>query len=146
MSEDYDIIRWEPNKGDETHIGDVRAWREGPYEYTYVGANHPMAISNHMLMMHHVDRKKGTEMLSQLMMGHDGRISSVETNPAHRRQGHASRLINFAKKLSTKFEDFPAPSFSDNRTAAGNALAKSMGEAGVSPRVSKAQFLDRRDW
>lgn len=146
-SEDYSTpYTWKPNGGDETRVGDIRAWKSGPYEYTYVGGNHPLAIANHTLMMHYADRSKGDTMLSQLMLGHDGRISSIETNPEERRKGHATRLINFAKTLSEKYEDFPTPKWSDNRTPEGNALAKSMGEDDIHPVVSEHQFVNRRGW
>ena len=141
---DYEEV-WKPSAGDATHLGDVRAWREGEHEYTYVSGNHPLAIAHHTLMMHHADRSK-PEMLSQMMMDKTGRVSSIETHPEHLREGHATRLFNFAKKLSAKYEDFPEPQHSSSRTPEGNAWAKSVGAEDLNPNVNQDQFMRRTGW
>jgi len=136
---------WSPDPGDATHIGDFKAWRSGGHEYTYVGGRHPMATSAHSLLMHNADPAKGKQLLSKLDMDSSGKIGSIETNPEERRQGHATKLLNFAKHLSTKFEDFPEPKHSENLTGEGAAWANANGAENLSANVSKRQFMSRPD-
>lgn len=54
-----------------------------------------------------------------------GHVSTAFTHPDHRRQGHASELVQHAKKL------FPKLTYSDDRSGDGKALVSSLTEAKV---------------
>lgn len=76
------------------------------------------------------DTKSG-KYLSNMVTSHEGEILGVETHPKHRRQGHATELMNAAKEHSETTPGVPAPKFSGTRTSAGekwqNKTAKKLG-------------------
>ena len=104
----------------------------------YVHRSSGFSRADHTFMLHNEDG----HLLSKLEMNRDGSINTVETNPKHRRQGHATKLFNLVKSISDTYEDVPMPKHSNARTTAGDAWAKATGEEvpDMSSKVSASQF------
>lgn len=65
--------------------------------------------------------------LSNMVIGHEGKVSGVETHPKHRRQGLASELWHAAQQHAESTPGVPTPQHSPTRTRSGEAWAKKVG-------------------
>ena len=57
-----------------------------------------------------------------------GEILGVHTEPEHRRQGHASKLLSEGRRLAGETRGVTAPKHSAQRTDSGEAWARSTGD------------------
>ena len=62
--------------------------------------------------------------LSPLAVGHEGELDAINTHSKHRREGHATELLNAAKEHSENTPGVPAPKLSSTRTAQGDKFQK----------------------
>ena len=72
------------------------------------------------------DKQTG-KYISNMVVGHEGKVEGLETHPKFRRQGHAKELWNAAQEHAETTAGVPTPKHSTLRTRAGEAWAKSVG-------------------
>ena len=87
------------------------------------------------------DNKTGKH-LSNMVIGREGDVQAVETDPKKRRQGHATELWHAANEHAETTPGVPTPKHSRQRTRAGDAWAKKVG--GDVPAVPRNQLLSAR--
>ena len=115
----------------KTHIGDdpnhrqVMAWADKDHEFTYVHKSLGMTHADHTFWLS--DKESG-KVLSRLFLRNDGNIDGIETHPKYRRQGLATKLHDFARRVHDDIPSIPAPVHSTSRTNLGQQWAKSTGE------------------
>ena len=80
--------------------------------------------------------------LSNMSIGHEGKVDAVETHPKMRRQGLASELWHAVQQHAETTPGVPAPQHSTSRTRAGDAWAKKVG--GEVPPVPRSGLLSAR--
>lgn len=86
--------------------------------------------------------KQSGKYLSNMVIGHEGKVDAVETHPKMRRQGLASELWHAAQQHAETTPGVPTPQHSTSRTRAGDAWAKKIG--GDVPPVPKNRLLSAR--
>lgn len=92
------------------------------YDYIAVpGHANPVEYGVNNLSIHRKD-----DLLGRMQLRPDGVVDHVLVSPEHRRQGHATRLWDAAKYLSTQFENWPEPQHSPSQTPEGKKWAKAV--------------------
>jgi GNAT superfamily N-acetyltransferase len=98
-------------------------------------------------LLYHVNKDTGKTQ-GRLVLGKEGRVDAVETDPSVRRQGIATELWNVANELHENMPGVPKPKHSGTRTKEGEAWAKKVGgdlpERDTKGYLSQAQFRGMR--
>ena len=95
-------------------------WESSPgHKVTYIPN-----FNRHTPHLYLMSDKKSGKFISNMAVGHEGRIDGVETHPQMRRQGLATELLNAAKEHSETTPGVPEPKFSGTRTSAGEKWQK----------------------
>ena len=98
----------------------AEAWQSSPgHQVTY----YPNLTRAHPNLYVLSDMKTGKH-ISNLVTGHTGKLEAIETDPAHRRKGHASELWNAAHEHAETTPGVPTPEHSGLRTGLGEKWAK----------------------
>ena len=96
------------------------SWESSPgHQVTYV-PNFNRATP-HLYVL--TDTNSGKH-ISNMAIGHDGKLEAVQTHSKYRRQGHATELLNAAQEHSETTPGVPTPKFSSMRTSLGDKFQK----------------------
>lgn len=101
----------------------AEAWESSPeHQVTY----YPNLTRQHPHFYLLSDKQSG-KYLSNIVIGHTGEVEGLETDPKHRRQGHAKELWNAVNEHAETTPGVPTPRHSKLRTRAGEGWAKAVG-------------------
>lgn len=92
----------------------------------------------------HPETKNVVGMLQFEHFPPSGEIKHLYVRPETRRQGIASSLVEYGKKLADKDPEIPEPQHSNNRTESGNKFAEAMGAPKVSSVIRPSELSGSR--
>jgi ribosomal protein S18 acetylase RimI-like enzyme len=94
------------------------------YFFDAASPNQMAGRTTHELQMFH-----GNERIGEMLWHHGtGEIQGINIRPEHRRQGAATTLLGHARQLAENTRGVTRPRHSADRTTAGDAWARSLGE------------------
>lgn len=115
---------WEASSGHQvTYVPNFN--RQTPHLYVLTDTNSGMHLSN-------------------LALGHEGELDGIQTHSKHRRQGHATELLNAATEHAAATPGVPTPKFSSTRTAAGDKFQKAAAKRLGGQAPTKGHLLSAR--
>jgi GNAT superfamily N-acetyltransferase len=110
-----------------SHISDKHAGQ--PYNHSVEDDSHRIDYYHYFTPMHPhffvLSDKHSSQIISNMTLDTEGKVSGVETHPKYQRQGLATKLWNYAAKRGDM--GIPTPQHSTIRTEAGDKWAHKIG-------------------